>query len=145
MCRYDPELPVRTQDAPDPLAALRSFIPRRRVEPREEMPRFTGGAVGALAYDAVSIFEPTVQQPEADPTGVPIAAFIETDLVLVFDRLTHTLSAIASLHTETPDLEGRYRIAEEAIFEALELTAKPSADERNGGPGEASHYLAPAL
>jgi anthranilate synthase component 1 len=138
MDRYDPELPVRSEDAPDPLAALRSFVPRRRVEPREEMPRFTGGAVGALAYDAVSIFEPTVRQPDADPTGVPTAAFIETDLVLVFDHLTHTLSAIASLHTETPDLEGRYRIAEEAIFEALDRTARPSADERNGGAGRPS-------
>ena len=62
-------------------------------------------------------------------SGTPTAAFIETDLVLVFDHLTHTLSAIASLHTEAPDLEGRYRIAEEAIFEALERTARPSAAE----------------
>ena len=93
------------------------------------MPRFTGGAVGALAYDAVSIFEPTVPLPERDPVGVPTAAFIETDLVLVFDHLTHTLSAIASLHTEAPDFEGRYRIAEPAIFEALERTARPSAAE----------------
>ena len=98
------------------------------------MPRFTGGAVGALAYDAVSIFEPTVPLPDADPVGTPTAAFIETDLVLVFDHLTHTLSAIASLHTETPDLEGRYRIAEEAIFEALERTARPSAAELAGPP-----------
>ena len=29
------------------------FVPRRRVQPTEGMPRFTGGAVGALAYDAV--------------------------------------------------------------------------------------------
>ena len=50
------------------------------------------------------------------------------------DYLTHTLSAIASLHTETPDLEGRYRIAEQAIFEALERTARPSAVEI-AGPG----------
>ena len=99
------------------------------------MPRFTGGAVGALAYDAVSAFEPTVPLPERDPVGVPTAAFIETDLVLVFDHLTHTLSAIASLHTDAPDLEGRYRIAEEAIFEALERTARPSAAELNGRPG----------
>jgi anthranilate synthase component 1 len=127
--RYDPELPIRTDDAPDPLLALRSFVGRRRVEPRDDMPRFTGGAVGALAYDAVSIFEPTVPLPEADPIGTPTAAFIETDLVLVFDHLTHTLSAIASLHTDAPDLEGRYRIAEEAIFDALERTARPSAAE----------------
>jgi anthranilate synthase component 1 len=130
--RYDPELPVRAVDAPDPLQALRQFVPRRRVQPTEGMPRFTGGAVGALSYDAVSIFEPSVPMPESDPVGTPTAAFIETDLVLVFDHLTHTLSAIASLHTEAPDFEGRYRIAEEAIFEALERTARPSAAEMAG-------------
>ena len=136
--RYDPELPIRTEDAPDPLQALRSFVPRRRVQPTEGMPRFTGGAVGALSYDAVSIFEPTVPLPSADPVGTPTAAFIETDLVLVFDHLTHTLSAIASLHTDAPDLEGRYRIAEEAIFEALERTARPSAAELSGGANGAA-------
>jgi anthranilate synthase component 1 len=126
---YAPDLPVETSEAPDPLAAIRAFMPKRRVQPAEGMPRFTGGAVGALAYDAVSTFEPRVPLPEHDPVGVPTAAFIETDLVLVFDHLTHTLSAIASLHTETPDLEGRYRIAEAAIFEALERTQRPSAAE----------------
>jgi anthranilate synthase component I len=129
---YSPDLPVDVGDAPDPLEAIRRFIPRRRVLPTEGMPRFTGGAVGALAYDAISAFEPTVPLPGSDPVGVPTAAFIETDLVLVFDHLTHTLSAIASLHTETPDLEGRYRIAEQAIFEALEGTARPSAAEIAG-------------
>ena len=124
---YAPDLPVESGDAPDPLSALRSFATRRRVLPTEGMPRFTGGAVGALAYDAVSIFEPSVPLPERDPVGVPTAAFIETDLVLVFDHLTHTLSAIASLHTDAPDLEGRYRIAERAVFEALERTSRPSA------------------
>jgi anthranilate synthase component 1 len=146
---YSPDLPVDVAEAPDPLEAIRRFIPRRRVLPTEGMPRFTGGAVGALSYDAVSAFEPTVPQPDRDPVGVPTAAFIETDLVLVFDHLTHTLSAIASLHTETPDLEGRYRIAEQAIFEALERTARPSAAEiagpgragrnGNGATGDAAH------
>ena len=108
------------------------------------MPRFTGGAVGALAYDAVSIFEPSVPLPEADPTGVPTAAFIETDLVIVFDHLTHTLSAIASLHTEAPDFEGRYRIAEAAIFEALERTSRPSAPKMAGSAPVAVRPMATA-
>src|SRR6187431_3026145 len=129
---YAPDLPIEATEAPDPLEAIRQFVPRRRVLPTEGMPRFTGGAVGALAYDAVSMFEPTVPLPDHDPVGAPTAAFIETDLVLVFDHLTHTLSAIASLHTETPDLEGRYRIAEEAIFAALERTSRPSAVELAG-------------
>jgi anthranilate synthase component 1 len=134
---YSPDLPVETSDAPDPLEAIRRFVPRRQLRPTEGMPRFTGGAVGALAYDAVNAFEPSVPLPDRDPVGAPTAAFIETDLVLVFDHLTHTLSAIASLHTETPDLEGRYRIAEQAIFEALERTARPSAAEI-AGPGRSN-------
>jgi len=128
-------LPAEATAAPDPLAALRVFLPRRRVAPTEGMPRFTGGAVGALAYDAASAFEP-VPLPDADPVGVPVAAFIETDLVLVFDHLSHTLSAIASLHTDAPDLEGRYRIAERAVFEALERAGRPtSAELLTGGSG----------
>ncbi len=132
---YAPDLPVTETDTPDPLAALRAFVPRRRVAPSDGMPRFTGGAVGALSYDAIGAFEPSVPRPDRDPVGVPLAAFIETDLVLVFDHLTHQLSAIASLHTEAPDFEGRYRIAERAIFEALERTARPSAAELAGGRG----------
>ena len=119
----DEELP-----APDPLDALRRFVPQRRVLPSEGMPRFTGGAVGALAYDAIASFEP-VLLPDRDPVGVPTAAFMETDLVLVFDHLTHTLSAVASLHVDAPDFEGRYRIAERAVLDALERTARPSATE----------------
>lgn len=140
---YDRDLPTETTPAADPLAAIRAFVPRRRVLPTEGMPRFTGGAVGALAYDAISSFEPRVPLPERDPVGVPMAAFIETDLVIVFDHLTHTLSAVASLHTETPDLEGRYRIAEAAIFEALERTARPSAAELAGSAGRGA--AAPAV
>jgi len=130
--RFDPDLPIETLESVDPLSSLRSFLPRRKVLPVEGMPRFTGGAVGALAYDAVSAFEPSVPQPAADPVGVPTAAFIESDLVIVFDHLTHTISAIASLHTEVPDLDGRYRIAERAIFEALDRTSRPSTAELVG-------------
>ena len=129
---FTPDLPIDVAEASDPLDAIRAFVPRRRVQPVDGMPRFTGGAVGAIAYDAVSLFEPSVRMPDLDPVGVPTAAFIETDLVLVFDHLTHTLSAIASLHTSAADLEGRYRIAETAVFEALERTSRPSAAELAG-------------
>jgi anthranilate synthase component I len=132
---FTPDLPTETFETPDPLTALRGFMPKRRVLPADRAPRFAGGAVGALAYDAVSTFEPKVPLPAHDPIGVPTAAFAEADLVMVFDHLTHTLSAVATLHTETPDIEGRYAIAERAIFEALERTARPSAAELATGVG----------
>ena len=106
------------------------------------MPRFTGGAVGALAYDAVSAFEPTVPLPERDPVGVPMAAFIETDLVLVFDHLTHTLSAIASLHTDAPDLEGRYRIAEAADLRGARADGATERGRADGRPRTAARPTA---
>jgi anthranilate synthase component 1 len=141
------DLPTETLPVPDPLTALRQFLPKRRTLPSTDIPRFPGGAVGALSYDAASTFEPTVPLPARDPTGVPLAAFQETDLVLVFDHLIHTLSAVASLHTDTPDIESRYAIAERAIFEALERAGRPTEAElailtrrsRSGGygrPGE---------
>jgi len=129
---FCPDLPTETFAVPDPLTALRQFLPKRRVLPSTDVPRFSGGAVGALGYDAVPMFEPTVPLPAKDPIGVPMAAFQETDLVLVFDHLTHTLSAVASLHTDAPDLEGRYAIAERAIFEALDRTARPTETELAG-------------
>src|SRR6188474_3620004 len=30
---YSPDLPVNATEAPDPLAAIRAFVPRRRVQP----------------------------------------------------------------------------------------------------------------
>src|SRR5205814_2298734 len=119
------ELLGEVTPAPDPLEALRRFMPRRRVAPLADAPRFSGGAVGLLAYDAVTSFERTVPLPSHDPVQAPLAAFMETDLVVVFDHLTHTLSAIAALHSDAPDFDARYRIAERAVLDVLERTADP--------------------
>ena len=121
------ELAGEVTPATDPLEALRRFMPRRTVAPLPDMPRFVGGAVGTLAYDAVSVFEPTVPLPATDPVGVPVAAFMETDLVIVIDHLTHTMSAIAALHSDAPDFDARYRIAERGLLDALERTASTSS------------------
>jgi len=59
---FSPDLPSETFAAPDPLTALRHFLPKRRILPSAGIPRFPGGAVGGLSYGAVSVFEPTVPQ-----------------------------------------------------------------------------------
>src|SRR2546421_3246627 len=46
--RFDASLPIERSSGADPLEALRAFVPRRRVAPVDGMPRFMGGAVGAL-------------------------------------------------------------------------------------------------
>jgi len=117
------DLVAEVTPAADPMDALRRFMPRRSVAPLPDLPRFAGGAVGVLAYDAVSSFEPTVSLPSSDPVGVHVAAFMETDMVIVIDHLTHTLSAIAALHSDAPDFDARYHIAKRAVLDALDRTA----------------------
>jgi anthranilate synthase component 1 len=64
---FTPDLPIDVAEAPDPLEAIRRFVPRRRVQPTEGMPR-SPAALSGLSYDAVSTFEPTVPLPDR-PVG----------------------------------------------------------------------------
>ena len=127
-----PRSPLR-QILCDALRALHAAAQRRALP---DLPRFVGGAVGMLAYDAVSApSSPPFLAIRHDPVGAPLAAFLETDLVIVFDHLTHTLSAIAALHTDAPDFDARYAVAERAVLEALERTARRRRGPRLSGHG----------
>ncbi|MCG5054854.1 MAG: anthranilate synthase component I [Myxococcales bacterium] len=70
------------------LAALAPVVP-------EGLPRFVGGAVGFLAYDAVRWFE-RLPTKAPDELGVPDMCFALTDTVIVFDNLRGTVKVVAS-------------------------------------------------
>jgi anthranilate synthase component 1 len=74
----------------DPLEAVRAELERRPVAPVAGLPRFRGGAVGYLAYEAAARFEPAVPIPTRDPLGLPEAVFMFSDTLLVFDHARHT-------------------------------------------------------
>jgi len=80
-----------------------------------ELPRFTGGAVGYLAYDTASWFEPVTLQPVA--TALPNelgdeAGFMMFDTVLAFDHVQHRILIIANARiTPDDDLEALYQFA----------------------------------
>ena len=66
--------------------------------------------------------------------------------MLVFDHLSHELSAIASLHTEAADLDGRYRIAERPSSRPWSgPRAQPGRDGRRLRPLERDDGAAPAV
>ena len=74
------------------------------------LPRFTGGAVGYLGYDAAAWFEPvTLQPPEAVEDE---AGFMLFDTVLAFDHVRHRILIIANARiTGDEDLESLYQFA----------------------------------
>ena len=78
------------------------------------LPRFTGGAVGYLGYDAAAWFEPVELQPgdeEQDEAG-----FMLFDTVLAFDHVRHRILIIANARiTGDETLESLYQFARAKI------------------------------
>ena len=92
---------------------LRSLMAQFRSPYVPGLPRFTGGAVGFLGYDAVPWFEPVPQQPPtaADP-DVDQAGFMIFDTVLAFDHVQHRILVIANARvTADDDLQALYQFA----------------------------------
>jgi anthranilate synthase component 1 len=74
------------------------------------LPRFTGGAVGYLGYDAAAWFEPVRLQDGADVEDE--AGFMLFDTVLAFDHVRHRILIIANARiTGDEDLESLYQFA----------------------------------
>src|SRR3990172_1218939 len=100
----------------DPLREIEAELARYRlshpkdIEARSALPRFTGGAVGFLAYDVIRHFEPRVPVPKDDPQGLPEALFMFVDNLLVFDHLKHVIKVVAHCRLDG-DIEASYRQA----------------------------------
>jgi anthranilate synthase component 1 len=74
------------------------------------LPRFTGGAVGYLGYDAAAWFEPVAMQP--GDGAQDDAGFMLFDTVLAFDHVRHRILIIANARiTGDEDLESLYQFA----------------------------------
>jgi anthranilate synthase component 1 len=106
----------------DPLVPLADLIAARRAPemPNLPLPRFTGGAVGYLSYEAVRAFEPRVPSAAGPGLDLPDGVWMLTDALLVFDHLARTIKAVAHvpLDEELP-LEEAYGRAEARIDELI--------------------------
>jgi anthranilate synthase component 1 len=100
------------------------------------LPRFTGGAVGYLGYDAAAWFEPVTLQPTDEKDGVKDeAVFMVFDTVLAFDHVRHRILVIANARvTGQDDLESLYQFAcarvgfvERELERALSKTTPPAS------------------
>ena len=80
----------------DPFAILRQFMKRYKPANIAGLPRFWGGLVGYLTYEAVSFFEAI---PNEWPSDKPLAHFVMPDEVLIFDNVRNTLQIIAIAYT----------------------------------------------
>jgi len=97
-----------------PFDILRQFMKRYRVAEVPGLPRFWGGLVGYITYEAVSFFESI---PNHWPPEKPLAHFIMPDEVLIFDNVRNALQIIVIAFTsDEPSAEKAYK----KVFERIE-------------------------
>jgi len=109
----------RTLAESDPLATLRHALGRYRRPSRPGLPRFSGGAVGFVGYEAARRFErlPLAANDPYGPWGLPEMVFGIYDTVVAFDHLRHTLTVLAHDEAGRPGAAAR---TIDRVFAALD-------------------------
>ena len=98
--------------------------PGASVTSQAGMPRFIGGLVGYLGYEAVRFFEPTLE-PKMKRGEIPDGIYLLADTVIAFDHARRSLSLIANV------LDGDVEAANTKLneIEAHILQPLPSAEK----------------
>ncbi len=127
----------------DPLPILRRLMAAYTPAQIPELPRFWGGLVGYITYEAVSFFE---KIDHALPPDKPLADFVICDELLIFDNIRHSLFAVVILFTEglttEEQLDAIFAQARERINRLLTIVdERLPAAEREGTPAPC-HLLA---
>jgi anthranilate synthase component I len=118
---------LRVRMVADAWQALREIMGSYRPPEVPWLPRFWGGAVGFVSYDAVRTFEPTVQGQHKPQAAVePQFAFSIAGTVLIFDNLRHTIRVVVAARIDDhEDLNDTYKAAVARIEHAQQRLREP--------------------
>ncbi|MDX2036876.1 MAG: anthranilate synthase component I [Isosphaeraceae bacterium] len=122
---YEPKT-VQRFPSTDPFRDLEALVERYRAVAVPDLPRFTGGAVGYAAYDAVRYTERLRNPVPPDDRNLPDLSFSFFDRMVIFDHIRKTILIVAHAHLG-PGIDPRaaYERAGRQLDElAARLTAK---------------------
>jgi len=128
----------------DPLSVLAETLSSYHSDrlPDLPLPRFLGGAVGYLSYEAIRAFEPRVGLAAGPGLGLPDGRFMIVDSLLVFDNLERTIKAVSHVHLDAGlTLQDAYGQAAARVEELLTRLRGPLPAIPRGGPPD----LTPAV
>src|ERR1700688_3574341 len=111
--------------ATDPLDELRKLMERYQFVSRPELPRFAGGAVGFLGYEAIRFFEPKVSAAREDDLQLPEMLFMLTGNVLIFDHRLRSLKIVVNAFLNGGSAEKAYARAVESVRSITQELAVP--------------------
>ena len=116
----------------DPLTLVESMLNQYKLIETKNLPRFGGGAVGYLSYEAVRYFE-KLPSPDRDPLSVPESIMMLTKTFLVFDHVRHKIQVVSHALLDT-DVEGAYKEAIgriDAVVDRLNQPLDPASIPRS--------------
>jgi anthranilate synthase component I len=109
----------------DPLDELRKIMARHQFVSRPELPRFAGGAVGFIGYEAIRFFEPKVPPAREDNLQLPEMLFMLTGKVLIFDHRLRSLKIVVNAFLDGRSLEKAYARAVESLESIRQQLVEP--------------------
>ena len=109
----------------DPLDELRKLMARLQFVSRPELPRFAGGAVGFLGYDAIRFFESKVPTAREDDLQLPEMLFMLTGNVLIFDHRLRSLKIVVNAFLDHGPPEKVYARAVESVDSIMQQLTEP--------------------
>jgi anthranilate synthase component 1 len=116
--------PNKPDGAVDPLRLVEKALSKFKPVSVPGLPRFNGGQVGFLAYDAVHYFEPRVPAPASNPLNLPESTFMLADTLLVFDHLRQKIQVVSHVHVRG-DIEAAYNKATKRIDRLVKRLERP--------------------
>ncbi|ANS74852.1 anthranilate synthase [Paenibacillus yonginensis] len=115
-----------------PVEELKALLRKYRSPRLEQMPPFTGGAIGFFGYDLLQYYE-KLPAHKVDDMGMQDIQFMFCDQVIVFDHVKQQILLVANIHVKPGAGDGEIRLAyEEAcrkLDEMAELLEKPDGSE----------------
>ncbi|HHH31594.1 MAG TPA: anthranilate synthase component I, partial [Polyangiaceae bacterium] len=121
---------IEARDVNDPWPVLRELMAEWTPPPAAELghlPRFWGGAVGYIAYDAVRTFEPTVGARLEDADAWDFS-FAVGGTLLIFDDLRQRALAVSQARIKSgADLRATYDAAVQELSRLADELSRPRA------------------
>ncbi len=111
----------------DALEVVEKYLSRFQAVSLSDLPnRFTGGAVGFIGYEFIHDVEPSVPKPPKNELGTPTVYFLITDELLVFDRVSQTITIIVNAKLTPEDSPKQaFELATKRIDELVSALAQP--------------------
>jgi anthranilate synthase component 1 len=123
----------------DGLEVIEKVMKKYRPVRLAGLPRFTGGAVGFIGYEFIHDVEPIVPRPPSDELQTPVMYFLIADQLLIFDRVSQTLTVLVNAVLEDgSSTEEAYENAVGEIERLVSLLEQPSEHAPLSIPTEVS-------